>query len=146
MCVISEQSRQAQSGLTSPMTKQPTATDQAGAQTSPALLRHVVHPVDDVAEAIEFYGFVLGLPTRFVDGDRYAALDAGQTTLALAANDEDIAGVAAAAFKVDDITTFLRRLGQSGGQVIHGPADGPHERRVVICDPWGNRVIVYAAL
>jgi len=111
-----------------------------------AQLRHVVHPVDDVPEAIEFYGTVLGLPTRFVDGERYAAFDAGPSTFAVAADTEDVAGVAAAAFKVDDIAEFLDRLGAVGGQIIEGPADGPHERRVVISDPWGNRMIVYAAL
>jgi predicted enzyme related to lactoylglutathione lyase len=113
---------------------------------TPAQLRQVIHPVDDVAEAVAFYATVFGLPTRFVDGDRYAAFDAGPTTLAVAANSEDLAGVAAAAFKVDDLIAFLDRLDRAGGEVLHGPADGPHERRAVIVDPWGNRVIVYAAL
>ncbi|MFF1680412.1 VOC family protein [Streptomyces sp. NPDC058256] len=111
-----------------------------------AQLRQVVHPVDDVSAAVEFYGVVLGLPTRFVDGDRYAAFDAGPSTLAVAADAEDVAGVVAAAFKVDDIEAFLDRLAAVGGQVVQGPVDGPHERRVVISDPWGNRLIVYAAL
>ncbi|MBI4944202.1 MAG: VOC family protein [Actinobacteria bacterium] len=111
-----------------------------------AQLRQVVHPVDDIAAAVAFYGAALGLPTRFVDGDRYAAFDAGGATLAVAAETEDVAGIAAAAFKVDDVDAAATRLLAAGGQVIHGPVDGPHERRVLASDPWGNRVILYASL
>ncbi|MDV6284518.1 VOC family protein [Rhodococcus jostii] len=129
-----------------PIPDQVSHTDQSEAQVSPARLRQVVHPVDDVPAAVSFYTAVLGVPTRFVDGNRYAALDAGPVTLALAADTEDIAGIAAAAFKVDDIDSFVDRLIAAGGHVIQLPTDGPHERRVVGSDPWGNRVIAYAAL
>lgn len=118
----------------------------AGAPPTAAQLRQVVHPVDDIGAAVAFYTAVLGLPTRFVDGDRYAALDGGAATLALAADTEDVANIAAAAFKVDDIDAFVARLLGAGGQVVEPPADGPHERRVVVSDPWGNRIIAYATL
>ena len=120
----------------------------AEAVTPPAAaeLRQVVHPVDDVPAAVAFYSRVLGLQTRFVDGDRYAALDGGSATLALAPDTENIASIAAAAFRVDDVDAFVGRLIAAGGQIVEPPADGPHERRVVVSDPWGNRVIAYAAL
>jgi predicted enzyme related to lactoylglutathione lyase len=118
----------------------------AASPTSAAQLRQVIHPVDDVPAAVEFYSSVLGLPTRFVDGDRYAALDAGPATLAIAADTEAVAGVAAAAFKVDDVDALVERVVEAGGHVIEEAADGPHERRAVVGDPWGNRVIAYAAL
>jgi predicted enzyme related to lactoylglutathione lyase len=121
-------------------------TPSTTAPPSAAQLRQVVHPVDDVPAAVEFYSTVLGLPTRFVDGDRYAALDAGPATLAIAADTEAVAGIAAAAFKVDDVDAFVERVVEAGGHVIQEAADGPHERRAVIGDPWGNRVIAYAAL
>lgn len=111
-----------------------------------AQLRQVVHPVDDVPAAVAFYSSVLGLPTRFVDGDRYAALDGGAATLAIAADTEAVAGIAAAAFKVEDVDAFVERVVEAGGHVIQEAADGPHERRAVVGDPWGNRVIAYAAL
>lgn len=123
-----------------------TTPDTSAAPTVAAQLRQVVHPVDDVPAAVEFYSTVLGLPTRFVDGDRYAALDAGPATLAIVADTEDVAGVASAAFKVDDVNAFLERVLAAGGQVIQQIEEGPHERRAVISDPWGNRVIAYAAL
>ena len=117
----------------------------AAPEAPAAQLRQVVHPVDDVPAAVEFYSSVLGLPTRFVDGDRYAALDAGPATLAIAADTEAVAGIAAAAFKVDDVDAFVDRVVEAGGHVIQEATDGPHERRAVIGDPWGNRVIAYAA-
>ena len=118
----------------------------AAAQASAAQLRQVIYPVDDVQAAVAFYSATLRLPPRFVDGERYAALDAGPATLALAADTEDIASVAAAAFKVDDIEAFVERVLAAGGQVIEPIADGPHERRVTVSDPWRNRLIAYAPL
>jgi predicted enzyme related to lactoylglutathione lyase len=121
-------------------------TTPALAPPAAAQLRQIVHPVDDIQAAVAFYSAAFGLPIRFVDGDRYAALDGGPATLALAADTENVANIAAAAFKVDDVDAFVERLISAGGQVIEPPADGPHERRVVVSDPWGNRVIAYAAL
>jgi predicted enzyme related to lactoylglutathione lyase len=121
-------------------------TTPALAPPAAAQLRQIVHPVDDIQAAVAIYSAAFGLPIRFVDGDRYAALDGGPATLALAADTENITNIAAAAFKVDDVDAFVERLIAAGGQVIEPPADGPHERRVVVSDPWGNRVIAYAAL
>jgi len=111
-----------------------------------AQLRQVVHPVADVGAAVAFYADALGLAPKFVDGDRYAALDAGGATLALAAPEEDVTGRAAAALKVADVDAALQRAVEAGATVVAGPDDGPHERRVVVDDPWGNRVVLYAAL
>ena len=77
----------------------------------------MLHPVADVAAAVDFYATAFGLPTRFVDGDRYAALDGNGTTLALAAPEEDITGgVPAASFKVADVAATLAALEQAGGR------------------------------
>jgi predicted enzyme related to lactoylglutathione lyase len=112
---------------------------------SPAQLRNVLHPVADVGAAAEFYGAAFGLPVKFVDGDRYAALDAGGVSLALAGPEEDVTGgVAAASFKVADVAATLAALEEAGGTVVDGPTRGPHEVRAVARDPWGNTVIVYA--
>jgi len=55
-----------------------------------ARIRSVLHPVGDIAAAVDFHGTMFGFTPRFVDGVRYAALDAGDTTLALAGAEEDI--------------------------------------------------------
>lgn len=107
---------------------------------------NVLHPVADVAAAVEFYGSVLGFPTKFVDGQRYAALDAGGVTLALAAPEEDVAGVAAASVKVLDVDATVKAIVAAGGVVVREPEAGPHEVRAVVRDPWSNTFIVYGPL
>jgi predicted enzyme related to lactoylglutathione lyase len=113
--------------------------------TERAELRQVIQPVDDIERAVEFYRVAFGLPVRFVDGDRFAALEAGGAVLALVANHEDIAERSAAAFKVSDLEAFVSSLPKDA-TIIRGPLSGPHERRLVIADPWGNRIVVYASL
>lgn len=117
-----------------------------GPEGPTAQVRNVLHPVSDVAAAVAFYGAAFGLPTKFVDGERYAALDAGGVSLALAGPEEDVTGgIAAASFKVADLPASLDALREAGGVVVTEPVDGPHETRAVVRDPWGNTLIVYAA-
>ncbi|MBA6436764.1 MULTISPECIES: VOC family protein [Streptomyces] len=105
---------------------------------------NVLHPVADIDAAVRFYADTFGLATKFVDGDRYAALDAGGTTLALTGPAEDVTGgVPAASFKVPDVTSALTALVQGGGSVVREPEQGPHEVRAVARDPWGNTVVIY---
>ncbi|GAA1832842.1 hypothetical protein GCM10009836_08720 [Pseudonocardia ailaonensis] len=105
---------------------------------------NVLHPVGDVAAAVRFYGEAFGLTPKFVDGDRYAALDAGGTTLALAGPEEDVTGgVAAASFKVPDVGAALDALTAAGGTVVRPAEQGPHEVRAVAKDPWGSTIVVY---
>ncbi|MFD9664287.1 VOC family protein [Rhodococcus sp. NPDC059968] len=113
-------------------------------ETTPSKIGNVLHPVADVQSAVEFYRDALGLAPRFVDGDRYAALDAGGTVLALAGPEEDLTrGTPAASFKVSDVKATLGALVEAGGRVLREPAQGPHEIRAVAQDPWGNTIIVY---
>jgi predicted enzyme related to lactoylglutathione lyase len=113
-------------------------------ETVPVKIGNVLHPVADVDAAVRFYADVFGLAAKFVDGDRYAALDAGGTTLALAGPAEDVTGgVAAASFKVPDVAAALAELVRAGGSVLRDPERGPHEVRAVARDPWGNTVVVY---
>ena len=114
---------------------------------SPAVLRNVLHPVADVAAAATFYRRALGLGAKFVDGDRYAALDAGGTTLALAGPAEDVTGgTAAASFKVDNVAAALDAIIEAGGSVLREPETGPHEIRAVARDPWDSTIIVYSGI
>ena len=110
-----------------------------------AELRQVIQPVGDISRAVAFYSQLLGLPVRFVDGDRYAALEAGGAVLALAAGQESIADRSAPAFKVANLDRLLAAV-SIDGTIVRGPEVGPHERRAVITDPWGNRLVVYASL
>ncbi len=112
--------------------------------SDPVKIGNVLHPVADVEAAVRFYAETFGLATKFVDGDRYAALDGGGTTLALSGPAEDVTGgVHAASFKVPDVAAALAALTRSGGSVVREPVRGPHEVRAVARDPWGNTMVVY---
>lgn len=111
----------------------------------PVKIGNVLHPVADVDAAVRFYAEAFGLTPKFVDGDRYAALDAGGVTLALAGPTEDVTGgVPAASFKVPDVTVALAAFVRGGGAVVLEPQQGSHETLAVARDPWGNTVVIYA--
>lgn len=106
---------------------------------------NVLYPVADVAKAIAFYRDALGLPLKFADGERYAALDGGRATFALAGPEENVTnGRPAASFKVADAVRAVAELEQAGATVVSAPAEGPHEVRAVLADPWGNVFVVYS--
>ena len=112
----------------------------------PSTIGNVLYPAADVGAAVDFYGGVLGLPTKFRDGDRYAALDAGGVTLAIAGSDEDVVdGKVAASFRV---AGCRRRRGcrvrPPAAACFGMPNAGPHEIRAVVADPWGNPFVLYA--
>ncbi|GAB3681369.1 VOC family protein [Actinocorallia lasiicapitis] len=114
--------------------------------TSPATPKvgNVLYPAQDVAQAVAFYTKGLGLTVKFADGARFAALDGGGTTFALAGEEEDLVGVPAVSFKVEDVPAAVERLVAAGGAVVRAAQEGPHEIRAVLRDPAGNPFVVYA--
>ncbi|MBY3989924.1 VOC family protein [Rhodococcus fascians] len=108
-----------------------------------ATIGNVHYPVADVSAAVSFYETAFSIRRLFVDGDRYAALDAGGVKLALAGDSEKLVEVPSASFKVSDLDQTLDLIAAGGGTTVLGPVDGPHERRAVARDPWGNFFIVY---
>lgn len=116
-------------------------SDQAGIG---ARIGNVLHPIGDVEAAVTFYEHVFGFARHFVDGDRYAALDAGGATLALVSGAEDLTGgIPAVSVKVPDVHAAVAAVVASGGQVVRSSESGPHETRAVVRDPWGNAFVVY---
>lgn len=111
----------------------------------PAAIGNVLYPVGDVAAAVDFYESVFGLGRKFVDGDRYAALDGGRATLALAGPAEHVTDRPAASFKVADVQTALDAVVARGGVILRAPEVGPHEVRAVAKDLWSNIFVVYSA-
>ena len=101
-------------------------------------------PAKDLDAAERFYREGLGLEAKFRDGDRFAALELGGVTVALAAGEEDRAGVAALSFKVDDVNSAVAQLCDAGASVMRDVEEGPHEYRAVLRDPAGNPFIVYS--
>ncbi|MFI7125607.1 VOC family protein [Nonomuraea sp. NPDC050153] len=105
-------------------------------------LGNVLIPVANLDEAIAFYG----LPVKFRDGDRFAALDGGGVTVALAGPAEHVTSSAAPSYKVDDVAEAARELVARGGEVVREPEKGPHEIRAVLRDPSGNVFVLYQPL
>lgn len=110
-------------------------------------LGNVFYAVEDLDAAATFYADVLGLPVKFRDGDRWMAFDAGGTTLALAGPPEDpvAAPGAMVGLEVTDLDEWLAGAQARGLQA--GPVQtGPHERSVLVRDPAGDVLTVYAKL
>jgi predicted enzyme related to lactoylglutathione lyase len=106
---------------------------------------NVLYPTADVATAVRFYRDALGLNVKFQDGDRFAALDGGGTTFAIAGPEEQVVPEPAVSFKVDDVAAMVGRLTAAGAELIRGPEEGPHEIRAVLRDPAGNSFVLYAS-
>jgi predicted enzyme related to lactoylglutathione lyase len=108
-------------------------------------LGSVLYPTANLKAAVAFYHDGLGLPMKFVDGDRYAALDGGGATFALAAGAERVSERPVASFKVSSVEDALVRVRAAGGTIVAEPFEGPHEVRAVVADPDGNQFILYAS-
>lgn len=105
-------------------------------------LGNVLIPVADLDQAIAFYG----LPVKFRDGDRYAALDGGGVTVALAGPSEHVTAGVAPSYKVDDVALAVQEMSERGAVVVRQPEAGPHEMRAVLRDPSGNVFVLYSSL
>ncbi|HEX2316020.1 MAG TPA: VOC family protein [Thermomonospora sp.] len=109
---------------------------------------NVLYTAQDVEAAVRFYRDGLGLTVRFTDGGRFAALDCGGTTFALAGPEEDVTGgVPAVSFRLTgaaDVAATAARLVAAGATLVRGPEEGPHEVRAVLRDPSGNPFVLYA--
>jgi catechol 2,3-dioxygenase-like lactoylglutathione lyase family enzyme len=110
-------------------------------------LGNVFFAVEDLEAAATFYADVLGLPVKFRDGDRWMAFDAGGTTLALAGPPEDplAAPRAMVSLEVADLDEWPV-VAQARGLEASPMQTGPHERSVLVRDPAGNVLTVYAKL
>ncbi|WP_232676231.1 VOC family protein [Nocardioides sp. R-C-SC26] len=112
---------------------------------SAARIGHVIVPAEGGLDAaIAFYVDELGLELRFRDGDRYAAVTDGTTTLGLAAESEQpVPGEVCVSVQVPDLDVALEAWRSVDGYEIGAVVDGPHERRVVVRPPDGAAVCVY---
>lgn len=107
----------------------------------------IILSTDDLDESIRFYSQTLGMPLKFRDGARFAALAAGSVTLALAtAVDHPIPGQVVVGIKTTDVDAAAKAVEDSGGGIVKGPYDDAHERRAVVYDNKGNGLVFYQPL
>lgn len=107
-------------------------------------LRSVVLRVDDMDEACRFYTEVLGFTLKVRDGGRWAALDGGGVTVALAGGTERPPDATAISVKVADVPAALRRALGGGAVLVAAPAEGAHEIRAAVRDTEGHLVYLYS--
>jgi predicted enzyme related to lactoylglutathione lyase len=107
----------------------------------------IILSTDDLDESIRFYSETLGMALKFRDGARFAAVDGGPVTLALATDvDHPIPGQVVVGIKTADVDAAAKAVEASGGDIVKGPYDDAHERRAVVCDNKGNGLVLYKPL
>jgi catechol 2,3-dioxygenase-like lactoylglutathione lyase family enzyme len=106
---------------------------------------NVFYEVDDMDRAVAYYRDVLGLTLKFQDGGRWAAFDVGGVTLALSAEEPRSRDGATVSLRVGDLDAWAKAAAGRGLEAGE-PETGPHERKLTLTDPEGNRIVVYGPL
>jgi predicted enzyme related to lactoylglutathione lyase len=110
-------------------------------------VRMIVVSTKDISASVAFYVETLGLKLKFRDGDRYAAIDAGSVTIALAAPvDHPLPGEVVVGIKTADVDAAVAVIEAGGGTVVKSAYDDAHERRAVVRDQGGNGLVIYGPL
>lgn len=99
-------------------------------------INHVALEVDDIDEALAFYGRVFAFELRGRHGSRMAFLDAGDQFIALSTPRRQPADRSRhVGLVVDDRDAVRRALTEAGVEILAG-------RGLDFLDPWGNRIQV----
>jgi len=110
-------------------------------------VRMVVLSTDNLDKSIAFYTETLDMPLKFRDGDRYAAIDGGSVTIALATGvDHPQPGKIVVGIKTDDVDGAAKAIEGGGGVIVKPPYNDAHERRAFVHDNMGNGLVFYSPL
>lgn len=110
---------------------------------------YVYFPVSDLEKATAFYRDVLGLTPAFNMGGMWGELQAGDTTVALHADEDsplappDAGMRPSAAFACEDVEAMAERVREAGGSVVMGPFETPVCDMAIVSDLDGNPVILH---
>ncbi|MBM3678366.1 MAG: VOC family protein [Actinobacteria bacterium] len=108
-------------------------------------LGHVLLPVEEMDTALAFFEGVLGLSLRFRDGSRYAALDAGEGTIALLdPSEQPVRHEVAIGLKAADLDALEQRVRAAGAEIVRPLAETEHERSFAFRAPGGAVLVAYA--
>lgn len=109
------------------------------------VLRGMILNVEDMDTQCGFYEDLFG-PLKFRDGDRFAVLDGGGTTVNFAGGSERGALPTALTAKVTDVYAAVAAAVSAGGTRVSPPERGPHEIRATVADPAGHHIVFYSPL
>jgi predicted enzyme related to lactoylglutathione lyase len=108
------------------------------------VLRTLLIPCENLSRSLDFYTAAFGLRVRFRDGDRYAALTAGDLTQALAeAADHPVPDQVLMCFKAADVEAAVAATCAAGARVLDPPRTSDHEVRALLRDPAGVAFSIY---
>lgn len=113
--------------------------------TTTLALRGVILNVADMDAQCGFYEDLFG-PLNFRDGDRFAVLDGGGTTVNFAGGSERGILPTALTAKVADVEAAVAAAVAAGGTRVSPPTRGPHEIRATVADPAGHHIVFYGPL
>lgn len=98
-------------------------------------INHVVLEVDDIDEALDFYGAIFDFELRGRD-EQHAFIDMGDQFLALMqGREQDVDERRHFGLVVDDSSTVVQRAEEAGATLLQGEF-------LDFLDPWGNRIQV----
>lgn len=110
------------------------------------ILQNVFYRVSDMEKAGRFYGGLLDATLKFADKNRWRQYDVGGRKLALASGEEahPLMQGAAVIFETDDLEASKDRVVELGGAILEVRDMGAHGTTVVVADPDGNILYLWA--
>jgi predicted enzyme related to lactoylglutathione lyase len=111
-------------------------------------VKNVYVQADRVSSVLPFYTKLLGAEPLFVDGERWAQFKIGGLTVALAGEEEAAGGAGAGwvvTLETEDLAAARKAAVEAGGVVEEERDMGDHGSAVVLRDPAGNLVTLWAS-
>jgi predicted enzyme related to lactoylglutathione lyase len=111
-------------------------------------VKNVYVQAELVSSVLPFYKRLFNVEPLFVDGERWAQFKLADLTVAIAGNDEAPDGPGAGwvvTLEVTNLFAAMQEAVDAGGVVEQERDMGDHGRAVVIRDPAGNLVTLWAS-
>jgi predicted enzyme related to lactoylglutathione lyase len=109
-------------------------------------MQNVLVAVSDMERARLFYEGLIETRVKFADGDQWTQYDIGGQNFALASLKEAYGAMsgAAAVFEVDQIDPIRTLVPSLGGRLLEERDMGQHGVSLVVSDPDGNVLYLWA--
>lgn len=110
------------------------------------ILQNAFYRARDIEKADRFYGGLLDASLKFADGNRWRQYEIGGRKFALASDEEAHPQMRGAAlvFETDDLDASKAKAVELGGKILEIRDMGSHGTTVVLTDPEGNVLHLWA--